>query len=321
MTNRKTEAPRAAKAAEPAPYVLSSEMQAAIQAVHDALGRRKTLDEATNAAPAQIAELEQEANRLRGEIASREADIIWCADTEVPAAEGAIAKLSDELITRETELRRAKSRLDALEARAPELDAAVDQAGYMLNLEVGMQGEIFRARISEELREAVKPLLPILEKARAMGPLFNDYLQAAYLPDPEGFILGLRSNGAISSNVGVNLLNGVSNVPNPITEVMAPVNAALNALRSHRAYVPLAKRPKPYVMKGAWDGPGGRTGPRPPEVEKPSAPRKTMEEALKEPYTIKGDSSGIRTWKEAQRQAAEMDIGRTMMAAADSADY
>ena len=58
-------------------------MKAAIQEVHDALARRKLLDEAANAAPVQIAGLEQEINRLRGEIAGREADTALCADSDL----------------------------------------------------------------------------------------------------------------------------------------------------------------------------------------------------------------------------------------------
>lgn len=297
-------------------YALSPEVTAAIRDVHDALARRKLLDDAANTSPARIEEIEQEANRLRGEIASREADIVLCAEAEVPAKEKAIRKLADELTAKETELNRAKARLDALEARAPEIDAAIDEAAHMLNLEVGMLAESFKARISEELREAVKPLLPIMEKARAVGRPFNDYFQAAYLPDPEGFILSTQYTGANFGHVGVNLLNGVSGEPNPITEAMGPLNEALNALRAHRAYVPLAKRPKPYVRKGAWDGPGGRTErPQESESEEPSLPRKTLEEALREPYVIKGDSSGIRTWK----AAAELNMARAIMAAEDSA--
>ncbi|MGA3845967.1 hypothetical protein ACI2UC_20310 [Ralstonia nicotianae] len=298
-------------------YALTPEVETAIQAVHDALARRKLLDEAANASPARIAEIEQEANHLRGEIASQEADIVLCDEAEAPAKEKAIRKLADELTAKERELSRARARLDALEARAPEIDAAIDEAARMLKLEVSMLAGSFKVRICEELREAVKPLLPIMERARAVGLPFNDYFQAAYLPDPEGFILSTQYIGAISGHVGVNLLNGASGEPNPITEVMAPVNAALNALRAHRPYVPLAKRPKPYVRKGAWDGPGGRTErPQESEVEEPSPPRKTLEEALREPYVIKGDSSGIRTWK----AAAELNMARAMMAAEDSAE-
>jgi hypothetical protein len=43
---------------------------------------------------------------------------------------------------------------------------------------------------------------------------------------------------------------------------------------------------------------------------------KTLEEALAEPYTIKGDSSGIRTWQ----AAAEMNMAKALADAADSAE-
>ncbi len=298
-------------------YALTPEVIQAIEAVHDAIARRKVLDEAVNEAPARIAALEQEADRMRGELARLDADIALCDDAEVPAKERAIKKLDGDLSTKETELRRARARLDALEARAPEIDAAVSEAGYVLNLETNSLAESFKERISEELREAVKPLLPILEKARAVGPLMNDFCQAAYLPDPAGFYLARSNNNANFANIGFNLLSGASGLPNPINEVMAPVNAALAAWRGHKPYLPLAKRPVPYVRKGAWDGPGGRVD-RPDEPEQPPAPRmKTLEEALAEPYTIKGDSSGIRTWQ----AAAEMNMAKALADAADSADH
>jgi hypothetical protein len=289
-------------------YALTPEMDAAIQAVHDALARRAVLDEAVKEGPARIAALEQEANRIRGEIASREADIVWLPGSEVPAMEKAIKKLSDDLSTKETELRRARARLDALEARAPEIDAAIAEAGYALNLERNMLAEDFKARISEQLREAVKPLLPLIEQARAVGPMLNDFCQAAYLPDPVGFILANSNLGTTVGNVGVNLLNDASGLPNPIAEAMAPVNAALNAFRAHRPYVRLSERPRPYVIKGSSEGPGGKPS-VPPKVEEPSAPRKTIEEALREPYTIKGDSSGIRTWQ----AAADLNIAAAIV--------
>jgi len=306
MTNKHKQ-----EANEKGGYALTPEVKAAIQDVHDALARRKLLDEATEASPARIAEIEHEANRLRGEIASREADIALCDEAEAPAKEKTIRKLADELTAKERELNRAKARLEALEARAPEIDMAVDDAARTLNLEVSMLGESFKVRICEELREAVKPLLPILEKARAVGRPFNDYFQAAYLPDPEGFVLSNKYIGAISGHAGVNLLDSASGESNPITEVMAPVRAALNALCAHRAYVPLAKRPKPYVRKGAWDGPGGRTE-RPEESEpgEPETPRMTIEEALAKPYQRKAQDWRGRDFN----TGAELNIAAALVA-------
>ena len=169
--------------------------------------------------------------------------------------------------------------------------------------------------VTVETRTGVKPLLRIMEKARAVGPALNDFCRGAYVPDPVGFILANSNIGTTTGNIGFNLLSEASGLPNPIAEVMAPVNAALNALRAHRPYVPLAKRPQPYVIKGSSEGPGGR--PTVPEAPEPAAPRmKTIEEALAEPYTIKGDSSGIRTWQ----AAAEMNMAKALMQADESAE-
>lgn len=283
MTNKHKQ-----EANEKGGYALTPEVKAAIQEVHDALARRKLLDEAANAAPVQIAGLEQEINRLRGEIAGREADTALCADADLAGIERAIKKLESELVTKETELRRTKARIEALEARAPEVDAAIDTAGGVLNLEVSMLVASFKSLVAQEMREAAKALLPIMERARAMGPQLNDFCVAAYLPDPETFMLSAINYKSQNGNVGVNLLRGESGMPNPVVEVMKPVNEALAALGRHSAYVPLAKRPKPYVRKGTYDGPGGRVD-RPNESEppEPEAPRMTIEEALAKPYQKK----------------------------------
>ncbi|MCL9851198.1 hypothetical protein RSP673_011140 [Ralstonia solanacearum P673] len=293
-----------------AAYALTPEVESAIQEVHDALARRKLLDEAANAAPAQIAGLEQEINRLRGEIAGREADTALCAGADLAGIERAIKKLESELATKETELRRAKARIEALEARAPEIDAAIDTAGGALNLEVSMLVARFKSVVAQEMREAAKALQPIMERARAMGPQLNDFCVGAYLPDPETFMLSAVNYKSQNGNAGVNLLRGESGMPNPVVEVMKPVNEALAALGRHSAYVPLAKRPKPYVRKGTYDGPGGRVDrPNESEPQEPETPRMTIEEALAQPYQKKAQDWRGRSFN----MGADMDIGSQMV--------
>jgi len=269
-------------------YELTAEVMQAVTTLNAALECRKTLDAAVNESPARIAEIEAEQARLMGEIASTEADIALCDAGEVSAKEKAIKRLETAFKDGETALRRARARLEALEARAPKLDAAIDEAGGVLNLEVSMMVASLKSLIAQEIREAAKALLPIMERARAIGPQLNDFCVGAYLPDPETFILAASNHTSAGANVGTNLLREASGLPNTITEVMKPVNDALNALRAHRAYVPLAKRPVPYVRKGAYDGPGGRVD-RPEEIKppEPETPRMTIEEAMAKPYQKK----------------------------------
>jgi len=291
-------------------YELTAEVMQAVTTLNAALECRKTLDAAVNESPAHIAEIEAEQARLMGEISSTEADIALCDAGEVPAKEKAIKRLETAFKDGETALRRARARLEALEARAPELDAAIDEAGGVLNLEVSMMVAGFKSLIAQEIREAAKALLPILERARALGPALNDFCVGAYLPDPETFILAASNHTSAGANVGTNLLREASGQPNLVISAMRPVNDALNALRAHRAYVPLAKRPKPYVRKGAYDGPGGRVD-RPEESEPPAPvpPRMTIEEAQAKPYQKKAQDWRGRDFN----TGLDMDIGSQMV--------
>jgi hypothetical protein len=243
-------------------YALTPELEEAIKAAHDALARRALLDDAVNESPAQIAEAELEAERLRGEVGAAEAELALSSGAEAKRLEQHIDGISAALSSKEVAIRRMHARVAALEAKALELDAAIEDAGQTLNREASMFGAGLKAQISAELRESVKPVLAVLSKAHSVGlGLFNDFFFAAYLPDPEFFI---GPNFAERRGVGVNLLDvRGADGQNPVATALAPVKAALAAIRAHRPYVPLAKRPKPYTgRRGAWDGPGGRTGER-----------------------------------------------------------
>jgi hypothetical protein len=87
------------------------------------------------------------------------------------------------------------------------------------------------------------------------------------------------------------------------------VQRAQTAVRTHRPYVPLAQRPTAYVVKGSNEGPGGRPTPPLPQPAPPPPP-KSIEQAMKEPYTIRGDSSGGRS----RGASADMNIGGQLVA-------
>jgi hypothetical protein len=85
--------------------------------------------------------------------------------------------------------------------------------------------------------------------------------------------------------------------------------AAQTAVHMHRPYVPLDARPKPYQFKGSNEGPGGRPTPPLPQPAPPPPP-KSIEQAMKEPYTIRGDSSGGRS----RGAIADMNTGAQLTA-------
>jgi hypothetical protein len=72
--------------------------------------------------------------------------------------------------------------------------------------------------------------------------------------------------------------------------------------------VPLFLRTQPYQIKGSNEGPGGR--PTPPLPQPAPPPPKSIEQAMKEPYTIRGDSSGGRS----RGAIADMNTGAQITA-------
>jgi hypothetical protein len=93
-----------------------------------------------------------------------------------------------------------------------------------------------------------------MARGRAIGGLeLRDFLAAALVPDPDGFMRFPAGGGWV--NQGANLLDmppddiGAA-AARAITEGLKPVRESLAAARAHSNYVPLAKRPKPYVRKG-----------------------------------------------------------------------
>ncbi|AYQ89189.1 hypothetical protein EDD84_18720 [Burkholderia gladioli] len=290
--------------------------------LHDLLDQRKKLDDAVNAAPAEIGAAEAELSALRQQMATLEADTILIDDAQLAQAQKRIQALDGVIAQKEIGLRRAKARLEALEARAPDLDEKIEIAIGYVRIEAGIAAGSLRAEIAEELRTKVRDLQLIYAKVRALNGLVrtertSDFLMSALIPDLDHSLRVTTKAGTFEQST--NLLevksDDTSAAEAVVSEALRPITDALLLARKHRPYVPLAKRPTPYVRKGAWDGPGGRID-RPEEPEVPPAPMKTIEEALAEPYEIKGDSSGIRTWK----QAAEMNMTAAITSAQQSSE-
>ena len=308
----------------PTTYLITPEVTAAIAALNLALDRRKKLDEAVGSAPAQIAAAEANLQALRSELAAKEADIVWIDDAKVPAMEKEIATLVAAIEAKDREIQRTKGRVKALEDRAAEIDADVDQANNLMNLEASMAGQDVEEIIAAELRLKVKELQSMFAKVRALNRVTRsartlDFLMDAYVPDLEKCMRSVGLNG--SSNSSPNLIDVVTeetkHAEAEIAEQLKPISDALAAGRSHRTYVPLARRLGPYVRKGSYGGPGGPTEP-PPEAKEPAPVMKTVEEALLEKHPTKGRGDEVRTWN--RQPAADMDIGSAMMQNADSAE-
>lgn len=303
--------PSAPTTAARAPYLLPPELTDAVATLNEALERRKRLDVATDTAPAEIEAITQEVEHLRNQLGREQTEAALDergSDDEIKHLQKADeTRLSFEL--RQRELDAARIRLDALEAAAPEIDAAITSAGGGVNREVQMLGHQYRADIADELRELALPLRTALARAHAVaGGLFDvGFCGTAYLADPRDFMSFGRADYR-----GENLLDlrGAPGAENdPLVQALQPVREALLALRRHRLYVPLSARPKPYVIKGS-NFPGDRAAPPLPQPAPPPPMKQTFEEALRQPYEVRSDSGG----RTRNAGAVDLNVGAAITA-------
>ena len=301
-----------------------------INELRDLIEQRKKLDDAANNAPQEIASAEAELANLRRDLAAREADVVFVDDSKLPTLQKEIAKLSDAIDTKDLAVRRLKARLEALEARAPDLDNKIDLAIGYVRVDANMAAQDLQVALAESLRSKVAEARKIYAQVRALQRLVpmvrtSDFLISAYVPDLESC---MRVNtGTGHYDAAPNLLaitdTDTESAESEITEVMKPIADALMIGRQHRPYVPLSKRPQPYVFRGSNHGParglGGSIGQGEPPipVEQPEPTFKGYH--YSEPYQVKSDMSGRRTREAAA--ATEMDMGRAIMQAAESRDH
>jgi hypothetical protein len=300
-----------------------------VNELRDLIEQRKKLDEATNNAPGEIAAAEADLASLHRELAVREADVVFIDDSKLPALQKEIAKLSGAIDSKDITVRRLRARLESLEARAPDLDNKIDLAiGYM-RLEANMGAQNLQAALAENLRSKVAEVRMIYAQVRALDRLVpmhrtRDFLISAHMPDLDSCMV--INSGSERYDTAPNLLAITDaetvSAEAEIVEAMKPISDALKLASSHRPYVPLAKRPQPYVFRGSNQGParglGGLIGPGEPPVPVEQPESKFQGYRINEPYEIKSDMSGRRTREAAA--AAELDMGRAIMQASESAD-
>lgn len=300
----------------------------ALRGLADLLEQRRTLEERVAQIPAALAEAREELGTLDKEIGEAEVSLLTLPDKQVPAA----IKRRDALEAKQVEcalrIRRLEVQLSAIEATAPDLDSKIELEIGAIRIEASIASETVQVALAEDIRQSVSGLRVLYAKVRALQRLVptartGDFLLDAYIPDLESC---MRVNtGTGHYNSAPNLLQVIDpetqQAEAEIAEMLRPITDALVASRKHVPYVPLAKRPQPYVFKGSNEGPArGNGGP----IGQPGPPPQMVEEKpvfngykTNEPYEVKGDMSGRRTREAA---AAEMDIGRSIMRAAESAD-
>ncbi|EIN02299.1 hypothetical protein WQE_04902 [Paraburkholderia hospita] len=243
------------------------------------LDQRKKLDDAVSSAPSEIAAGEAELAGLRHQLAMLEADVVLVDDDEFPKLQKQIADLSEVIDAKDLAFRRLKSRLKALEDRAPELDNKIELAIGYVRVDANIAAQNLQAELASELRSKVAEIRSIYAQVRALQSVIplqqaRDFLVCAHVPDLDHCMVSYPHG--IPRDFSQNLLeqrdDATEAAESQIAEALKPITDAFLLARKHNPYVPLAKRPVPYVRKGAWDGPGGRTGDRPEQSEQAEAP-------------------------------------------------
>ncbi|WP_342616977.1 hypothetical protein [Rhodoferax sp. GW822-FHT02A01] len=236
-------------------YLPTPELIAAKDAVIVARKQAEKLRQRVDESAADIVTQNAELDRLTRELSEKQADRALADDDQVKALDAEIKKLIDKVDAKSRELNRTRNLIEALEVKAPEVDAAVVDAQQILGIERHIWSEVIIDAIRDELEAAVRPLIGVMAKAKAFGRFngfLSDFLNAAWVPaDPKSFLRA--ANGAYAYNIGRNLLDGSPDDAqrahaDAIVAAVAPIYQQLNM--KHAEYVPLDKRPKPYVKKG-----------------------------------------------------------------------
>lgn len=271
------------------PYAISPELVAAKDELDSAKQKATKLRQRVDEAAADAVALKLEVDSLTLELSGKQADRALADDDQVKALDGEIKKLIEKVDAKSRELNRMNALVEALEAKAPQVDEDVAVAKNLLNWERGVWVGSILDTLRDELAEAVRPLIGVLAKAKAMSQCsegLRDTLLAAWVPDPQNFMR--MTNGAYSCNQGRNLLDGRPDEhqraeAEAITIALLPINQLISA--PHSEYVPLAKRPKPYVRKGytmhgraADEAPFGQASKTEPEPVAPKEKRLSMED-------------------------------------------
>lgn len=221
-----------------AQYAISPELQKAFDAVETARAQCRRLAERVDDSISQISARTADIDRLNADLGTAEAAAALAeAPEDLKRHEKTISRLTSDLEAKGAELKRMRTRVEALEGMAPDLDLAVRAAGAELQAALTIWAQQATQTLAEEIAEAVKPLTAVMGRAGALalaGGNLADFTAAAYVPSPEGFRRVWSSLGLV--NEGANLLAGEQ----PTDAIAAPLRAITATIRAARFhYTPL----------------------------------------------------------------------------------
>jgi hypothetical protein len=260
MTNRKD---------TPTGCELPSVVLEDVKALESALAKANRLRQEVNDAASRVPDLKAQVQDLEAKQRLREGDLALAEDSELKAIQTDLKKIGAELDAKSRELNRTESLIVTLESRAADIDGAVHAAISVVEQSLIAYSDAIVESLREEIREKVKPLQGIMQALRVLSPIaagnVKDILSACFVPEPDGFMRIMGPEGW--RNIGTNLLDvppdeAHAATANALSEALAPLRDSIRTAKALPAYVPLAKRPRPYAIKGyTHDGVKGNARP------------------------------------------------------------
>jgi hypothetical protein len=228
---------------------------AAAQAAHEScereIARRAKMLEQVDADAAALPGKEALLQSKASEAADVDAERSIASEDAVRTIDAKLKRVRGEEDAASRDLNQTRARLEALESKIETSDEAVRSAANTLSAEIGALEARLTSEISCELAAALRPVIAVLAKARAIGgPQMTLLASSAVVPDPAA---GIDIVGR--STFCSNLLDAVpdelqAGAADAIRQTMLPLRATLAKARGLPSYVPLSKRPKPYVRRG-----------------------------------------------------------------------
>lgn len=254
-----------------AAYGLPAEMFAAIKWAEDALALRANIDGAIEQNAADVKTAEESYQQACEMQAKAEAELAL-SSTE----EGDIQneKLANETAVAAEEKCRVFDRFrrigEALCRKAAESDQQIAEAKSALAVELSLLTGEANQRFADELNEAVKPLIAVLYKYRALNVAIRSHHLAhifagIVIPDPLDMtgqqpLIGDRLAKLDGVTVDLTSAWRSDSDANATFENLRDLRDIEVKLANHRPFVHPSNRPKPYVLKGTSEGPGAAFG-------------------------------------------------------------
>jgi hypothetical protein len=225
------------------------------------LARRDRLTARVEGFPAKIEQARADAAAAGDAIMRLEMDFVAddedLAPTTLKNHEKTVRAAQERQFEAESMERALRMRLEALEGRLLELDSEVAAEIQVARVDVSATGAALLHELGEELAAAIVPVQRVIAKIGALTaitPLQNarDFMMSAYVGDLQSSMFLFGVNGGV--NTAPNMLTArneaTEQAVGEVAERLQHVSDVMALVKGYRAYVPLDRRPKPYVRKG-----------------------------------------------------------------------